>query len=212
MNAASSRYNGPIVQTNKRLSTRKLSDSEIPKDTIIHEKSRSFSVTDEDRLSKKLMFICGPQWCKRKSELLKHHILNKPRKEGASVKTYSKLWNYYFELKRNSLQIKPKPRLENPIEPSKGLGPWSVLWKYKEATFKAKSPYHEFSSLKIRPMIIKSGDDLRQEYLALSLIRCFKSIFDREKSNIYLRPYDVIIRNHNSGFIGRLTYKVRIHY
>ena len=57
-------------------------------------------------------------------------------------------------------------------------------------------------SYKLRPVIVKGGDDLRQEVLAMQLIRKLNEIFINEKVMAYLRPYEVIVTSSNSGIIG----------
>lgn len=194
-----------------RLNKRLMSLSRNNNVQKIKQKVRSFSASLNDRIEDKLAHCNGPKWFQRKAQLIENCVLGKIKQESAPSKTYSRLWDYYFELIRKSLIRKKEFLIQKFIKPSKGLGPWATLWKHKERMLMEKSPYSQFDSLKIRPMIIKSGDDLRQEYLALSLIRSFQSIFARENSNIYLRPYDVIIRNYNSGFIGKFNLKHRIH-
>jgi phosphatidylinositol kinase/protein kinase (PI-3 family) len=51
-------------------------------------------------------------------------------------------------------------------------------------------------------MIIKGGDDLRQEILCMQLILKFKEIFDKENLQLYLRPYEIIVTSPNSGILG----------
>lgn len=52
-------------------------------------------------------------------------------------------------------------------------------------------------------MIVKANDDLRQENLAMQLMKRLQSIFDSAglKSSIYLRPYEIFITSSNSGMI-----------
>ena len=53
----------------------------------------------------------------------------------------------------------------------------------------------------MRCYIVKGGDDLRQEILAMQLIKKFKDIFEKANLSLYLKPYKVIITSVNSGFI-----------
>lgn len=195
-----------IKHMNMRLHKRLLSLSRHSKVEKIKNRVRAISVSLNDRMDDKVAHCNGPRWFQRKAQLIENCVLGKIRQEAAPTKAHSRLWNYYFELIRKSLNRKKEFLIQKFIKPSKGIGPWQTLWNNKERLIKERSPYSHFESLRIRPMIIKSGDDLRQEFLALSLIRCFKTIFDREKCNIFLHPYDVIIRNYNSGFIGRLSF------
>lgn len=51
-------------------------------------------------------------------------------------------------------------------------------------------------------MIIKGGDDLRQEIICMQLIIKFKEIFQQENLQLYLRPYEIIVTSPNSGILG----------
>ena len=82
---------------------------------------------------------------------------------------------------------------------------FTKLWKNKIAGIKAKSPYNEFASYKLRPVIIKGGDDLRQEIFAMQLIKKFHQIFQEENTGLYLRPYEIIVTSANAGFLEFLT-------
>ena len=50
--------------------------------------------------------------------------------------------------------------------------------------------------------MIKGGDDLRQEILAMQLIKTFKKLFTG--LNIQLQPYEIIVTSYDSGLIGKL--------
>ncbi|RQX68925.1 1-phosphatidylinositol 4-kinase, partial [Toxoplasma gondii CAST] len=47
-----------------------------------------------------------------------------------------------------------------------------------------------FASAYIRCVLVKGGDDLRQELLASQLVRQFKAIFDEARLPLWLRPYE----------------------
>lgn len=81
----------------------------------------------------------------------------------------------------------------------KGYGPWELLWVHRRETFKKTSPYADFSSYRIRQMIIKGGDDLRQEMFVMQLIKKMKECFNREGLGLFVYTYDIIPINSNSG-------------
>lgn len=49
--------------------------------------------------------------------------------------------------------------------------------------------------------MVKGGDDLRQELLAMQLIQKFDAIFKNARLNIYLKPYEIIVTSENSGIL-----------
>ena len=111
------------------------------------------------------------------------------------------------ESKFKSLRLKIST--ENMLEVPKNLkkevkkfGPWGDIWEDKDQFIKANSPYGHLQSYKLRPIIVKGGDDLRQEVLAMQIIRKLKEIFKSAKITAYLRPYEVIVTSANSGIIG----------
>lgn len=78
---------------------------------------------------------------------------------------------------------------EDELEDKSSLDPWSVNWVLKEGLLKRQSIYSAFSSLKIRQYIVKGGDDLRQEVVAMQVISKMASIFKEDNLRLYLRPY-----------------------
>ncbi|KYF38434.1 putative phosphatidylinositol 4-kinase, partial [Toxoplasma gondii ARI] len=48
-------------------------------------------------------------------------------------------------------------------------------------------------------VLVKGGDDLRQELLASQLVRQFKAIFDEARLPLWLRPYEILVTGSNSG-------------
>lgn len=48
-------------------------------------------------------------------------------------------------------------------------------------------------------VLVKGGDDLRQELLAGQLVRQFKAIFDEARLPLWLRPYEILVTGSSSG-------------
>lgn len=107
------------------------------------------------------------------------------------------------EMEINKDQEKQKEKSKNQEKVKKaGIGPWEELWEDKAEVIQENSPYGHFPSYKLRNLIIKGGDDLRQEILAMQLIIKFKDIFDKANIKLYLRPYEIIVTSANSGILG----------
>lgn len=60
-------------------------------------------------------------------------------------------------------------------------------------------------------IIVKSGDDCRQELLAMQLINAFQRAFDTESLPLWLQPYEVLPVSHRSAFIQLVPDSVSIH-
>ena len=75
-------------------------------------------------------------------------------------------------------------------------------WELKKKKITNESPFGHFPSYRIRPYIIKGGDDLRQELIAMQLMYKFQKIWKDAGLSLKLRPYDIIVISEDSGLIG----------
>ena len=66
---------------------------------------------------------------------------------------------------------------------------------------KQNSPYKNFKSYKLINFIAKADDDLRQELLAMQLIKFFDKIFKKENIQLKLHPYEILITSSSSGLL-----------
>ena len=64
-----------------------------------------------------------------------------------------------------------------------------------------KSPFKKCKTYKFVNFIVKSNDDLRQELLAMQLIKFFDKIFKEEKIPLHLHPYEILITSSSSGLL-----------
>ncbi|CAD7965419.1 unnamed protein product [Amoebophrya sp. A120] len=88
---------------------------------------------------------------------------------------------------------------------------WSEPWDNKKKRIEQTSKYAKLKSWSLRSIIVKSGDDVRQEVLASQLISQFKWIFDQAPGlNLYLRPIEVLITGARSGFIEMVPDSISI--
>ena len=66
---------------------------------------------------------------------------------------------------------------------------------------KQSSPYKNFKSYKLINFIAKADDDLRQELLAMQLIKFFDKIFKKENIELKLHTYEILITSSSSGLL-----------
>ena len=66
---------------------------------------------------------------------------------------------------------------------------------------KQNSSYKNFKSYKLINFIAKADDDLRQELLAMQLIKFFDKIFKKENIQLKLHPYEILITSSSSGLL-----------
>jgi len=64
-----------------------------------------------------------------------------------------------------------------------------------------ESPFSSCASFKLRPFILKSDADIRQESFFIHLISIFSKIFKKEGLPIYLRDLDFIQLGKGTGLI-----------
>jgi len=95
--------------------------------------------------------------------------------------------------------VKVVERKEDAAETRKRL--WGEPWGERVARMRRNSPYGTLKSWRLQSVIVKGGDDLRQELLACQLISQFKHIFDEARLPLWLRPYDILPTSSTSGII-----------
>jgi hypothetical protein len=86
--------------------------------------------------------------------------------------------------------------------------------KIEEQTARLKkfSPFGDCSSWKLFKIIIKSGEDLRQEQFATQLINEFNQIFHLENVDMWLKPYEILSTGPNMGIIECVPNAVSLDY
>lgn len=77
---------------------------------------------------------------------------------------------------------------------------------------KKVSPFGNCSSWKLFKIIVKSGEDLRQEQFATQLINEFNQIFHLENVEMWLNPYEILSTGNNCGIIECVPNAVSLDY
>lgn len=109
--------------------------------------------------------------------------------------------------KKLEMELKEKEEKESEMEfTGKIDAVWGVSWDKKVLEFREKSDFGHFPSYQIKNIIIKGGDDLRQELIAMQMIIKFKQIFDDADLKLFLRPYDIMVTSPNSGILGKIFF------
>lgn len=62
-------------------------------------------------------------------------------------------------------------------------------WEQKQQRIRASSPYGHLASWRLLAVIVKCGDDLRQELLASQLLSMLQRIWQEELIPLWVRPY-----------------------
>lgn len=62
-------------------------------------------------------------------------------------------------------------------------------WEEKQKRIRNASPYGHLASWRLLAVIVKCGDDLRQELLASQLLTMLQKVWQEEQLPLWLRPY-----------------------
>ena len=73
------------------------------------------------------------------------------------------------------------------------------------SVLKENSPFKLFKTYQIKNFIAKANDDLRQEHLAMQLIKTFESIFKKKNLPLKLHSYEILITSNSSGLLEFLN-------
>nr|BAV58263.1 phosphatidylinositol 4-kinase [Ulva partita] len=73
------------------------------------------------------------------------------------------------------------------------------------------SPFGSQQGWNCHAVIVKSGDDCRQELLAMQLIEAFQRVFDVESLPLWLQPYKVLPTSSQTALIELLPDTLSVH-
>ncbi|KAK6259111.1 hypothetical protein SCA6_013585 [Theobroma cacao] len=79
------------------------------------------------------------------------------------------------------------------------------LWKVKKERIRNASVYGKLPGWDLRSVIVKSGDDCRQEHLAVQLVSHFYDIFQEAGLPLWLRPNEVLVTSSYTALIETIT-------
>ncbi|CAL1409273.1 unnamed protein product [Linum trigynum] len=85
------------------------------------------------------------------------------------------------------------------------------LWDVKKERIRKASVHGKLPGWDLRSMIVKSGDDCRQEHLAVQLISHFYDIFQEAGLPLWLRPYEVLVTSSYTALIETVPDTASIH-
>ncbi|XP_041430547.1 phosphatidylinositol 4-kinase beta-like isoform X1 [Xenopus laevis] len=84
-------------------------------------------------------------------------------------------------------------------------------WQEKVRRIREGSPYGHFPNWRLLSVIVKCGDDLRQELLASQVLKQLQSIWESERVPLWIRPYKILVISADSGMIEPVVNAVSIH-
>lgn len=84
-------------------------------------------------------------------------------------------------------------------------------WEEKEQRIREASPYGHLPNWRLLSVIIKCGDDLRQELLAYQMLVQLQKIWEQERVQLWLKPYRIMVMSQDSGMLEPILNAVSIH-
>ncbi|XP_033363401.1 phosphatidylinositol 4-kinase beta [Bombus vosnesenskii] len=84
-------------------------------------------------------------------------------------------------------------------------------WELKQRRIRSSSPYGHLASWRLLAVIVKCGDDLRQELLASQLLSMLQKIWQDEQVPLWVRPYKILCLSNDSGLIEPILNTVSLH-
>lgn len=84
-------------------------------------------------------------------------------------------------------------------------------WEAKVQRVRESSPYGHLPGWRLLSVIVKCGDDLRQELLAYQLLSLLQKIWKEERVPLWLRPYKITVLSSDSGLIEPVLNTVSLH-
>ncbi|CAD8204494.1 unnamed protein product [Paramecium pentaurelia] len=96
------------------------------------------------------------------------------------------------------------------VSKSQNKSIWGEDWNITKQKIKQYSQYGNLKSHDVRQIIIKGGDDLRNELLIMQMMKKINEIFKQKQLKLFLRPYDIILTSANSGILEFIPNTVSI--
>ncbi|CAN9514414.1 unnamed protein product [Ophioblennius macclurei] len=84
-------------------------------------------------------------------------------------------------------------------------------WEEKVRRIREGSPYGHLPTWRLLSVIVKCGDDLRQELLAFQVLQQLKSIWEQERVPLWIKPYKILVLSMDSGMIEPVVNAVSLH-
>ncbi|KAG7476004.1 phosphatidylinositol 4-kinase beta-like [Solea senegalensis] len=84
-------------------------------------------------------------------------------------------------------------------------------WEEKVRRIREASPYGHLPTWRLLSVIVKCGDDLRQELLASQVLQQLQSIWEQERVPLWIKPYKILVLSSDSGMIEPVVNAVSLH-
>ncbi|CAL1535815.1 unnamed protein product [Lymnaea stagnalis] len=104
----------------------------------------------------------------------------------------------------------PKKKFErDPEDPSAAA--LKEPWEDKVARIRETSPYGHLPNWQLMSVIVKVGDDLRQELLVYQVLKRLQMFWIEEHLPLWIKPYKIVVTSRDSGMIEPVVNAVSLH-
>lgn len=100
-------------------------------------------------------------------------------------------------------------RAVNKEDPSGAV--FQESWSEKKSRIRKSSPYGHLASWDVISVIVKTGADLRQEQLAVQLIKEFGRIWTETKCPHWIRYFRILVTSESTGLMETITDAISVH-
>ncbi|XP_044262137.1 phosphatidylinositol 4-kinase beta [Tribolium madens] len=196
--------------------------------TLRHTKSEE-NLGGGDTTSLSAFSMCGglcddndPDWSQEDDEISQQYTQLKRIADRDTISQMSQessdsreppMWIAAGEIRRrlsDSIhEEKNKQFTHDPQDPSAAV--LKEPWHDKERRIRESSPYGHLSSWTLLSVIVKCGDDLRQELMASQLLQMFQRIWEMEHVPLWVHPYRILCLSNDSGLIEPILNTVSLH-
>lgn len=120
---------------------------------------------------------------------------------------------YYVNPDPQPIDLRP-PTTSNLPTPTTSSTAASKInsWQERKAQIKQSSPFGQLPGWNLKAFIIKSGDDLRKETLAMQILNYCKQVFETEDLDIFLQPYQIISTGYQAGLVEFIEGAISIDF
>lgn len=84
-------------------------------------------------------------------------------------------------------------------------------WDEKVQRIREASPYGHLPNWRLLSVIVKCGDDLRQELLASQVLQVLRMVWQQERVPLWIKPYQILVLSRDSGMIEPVLNAVSLH-
>ncbi|XP_041361757.1 phosphatidylinositol 4-kinase beta-like [Gigantopelta aegis] len=104
----------------------------------------------------------------------------------------------------------PKGKFErDPEDPSAAA--LKEPWEDKVQRIRDTSPYGHMPHWRLLSVIVKCGDDLRQELLVYQVLKQLQNLWVEEHVPLWIHPYKIVVTSNDSGMIEPVVNAISLH-